>query len=301
MNRKAFLQQLAWLTAGTATAPSLIKILTSEGPFYKIRNNLGYFSMRGGTIGWMTTGESIVVVDSQYEETASEFLDGITTYGSGPSRVLFNTHHHGDHVSGNRAFANQSYRIIAHKNVPDLQRLQAEERGTLDEMELAETTFENQYSISAGDETVTAKYYGRAHTSGDSVIWFENANTAHMGDLIFNRLYPFIDRDGGASIAGWIELLETVAAEGDSDTVYIFGHGSPEFGVTGNREDLLYMRDFLSKLLEHTKSEIDEGKSREEIIQTTSFEQFPDHVSPSDFLSLPRNLDVAYRELKEDY
>lgn len=300
MNRKMFLRNIGLLSAGTVVAPSLLKTLRFGSPFYEIRNNLGYFSMRGGTIGWFVTEDTIVVIDSQYADTASEFIQGIRNYGSGPTQVLFNTHHHGDHVSGNGVFADENYQIIAHENVPELQRKQAEARDTLDEMTAAEITFSQEYVMSLGMETVIAKYYGNAHTAGDSVIWFENANVAHMGDLVFNRLYPFIDRDGGASISGWIDLLETVADEGDSETVYIFGHGNPEFGVTGHRDDLLYMRDFLTHLLDHTAAEIAAGKSRDEILETTSFDLFPDHLSPSDFLSLPRNLDVAYRELTEE-
>lgn len=300
MDRKLFLRQLGLLSAGAFAAPSLLKTFRAEGPFYQIRNNLGYFSMRGGTIGWFVTEDTVVAIDSQYADTAAQFLEGVADYGSGPARVLFNTHHHGDHVSGNGTFAGNNYEIIAHENVPNLQRRQAEARGTLDDMTAAEITFSEEYVMSPGMETIRAKYYGNAHTGGDSVIWFENANVAHMGDLIFNRLYPFIDRDGGASIEGWINLLETVADEGDTETVYIFGHGNPEFGVTGNRDDILYMRDFLTHLLDFTASEIAAGKSREEILETTSFDLFPDHLSPSDFLSLPRNLDVAYRELTEE-
>ena len=300
MDRKLFLRQLGLISAGAFAAPSLLKTFSFEGPFYQIKNNLGYFSMRGGTIGWFVTEDAVVAVDSQYADTAAQFLTGVDDYGSGPTRVLFNTHHHGDHVSGNGTFASENYQVIAHENVPELQRRQAEVRGTLNEITAAEITFTQEYVMSPGMETIRAKYYGNAHTAGDSVIWFENANVAHMGDLIFNRLYPFIDRDGGASIEGWINLLETVADEGDTETVYIFGHGNPEFGVTGNRDDILYMRDFLTHLLNFTASEIAAGKSREEILETTSFDLFPDHLSPSDFLSLPRNLDVAYLELTEE-
>jgi cyclase len=59
----------------------------------------------------------------------------------------------------------------------------------------------------------------------------------------------------------------------------------------------LYMRDFLSHLLEYTQQGIQEGKSREELLQIQQFDSFPDHESPSDFLSLPRNIDVAWLEL----
>lgn len=298
MNRLDFLKNLGLLSAGATILPKYLSSL-ARTPFSELRNGVGLFSMQGGTIGWYTTDDAIVVVDSQFPDPARAFVDGISDFGSGPEKVLFNSHHHGDHTGGNLVFENDGYNIIAHANVPGLQRKAAQNNDNEDAQAYAATTFDDQFRFDAGEETITAKYYGAAHTKGDSVIWFKNANIAHMGDLVFNRLYPFIDRNGGANISGWINLLETVAAEADSETLFIFGHGSPETGVTGNREDLLYMRDFLYHLLEYTQSAIKAGKSREEVISRTSFDEFPDHVSPSNFLSLPRNLEVAWLELTE--
>lgn len=298
MNRLDFLKNLGILSAGATIFPKYLSTL-AKSPFTELRNGVGMFSLQGGTIGWYTTDGAIVVVDSQFPDPARAFVDGISAFGNGPHKVLFNSHHHGDHTGGNLVFEQDGYSIIAHANVPDLQRTAAQNSDNEENQAYASTTFADQFSFDAGDETITAKHYGPAHTKGDSVIWFENANIAHMGDLVFNRIYPFIDRNGGAIISGWINLLETVAGEADSETLFIFGHGNPEFGVTGSREILLHKRDFLSHLLEYTREGIAAGKSREEITARTSFDEFPDHLSPSDFLSLPRNLDVAWLELTE--
>lgn len=294
MKRVDFLKQLIFLSAGSALLPKL-KIL-QDSPFAELRNGVGIFTMQGGTIGWFTTDDAIVTIDSQYPDPAGKFISGISNFGGGPEKVLFNTHHHGDHTNGNAVFAENGYRIIAHANVPDLQRISAE--GSENQPTVPDTTFEDDFELSVGNETIHAKYYGPAHTKGDSVIWFENANVAHVGDLMFNRLYPFIDRDGGALIANWIPLLEQVVDEADSDTLFVFGHGSPNFGVTGNSDDLLHMRDFLSHLMEYTRKGIADGKSREEITSIQSFNEFP-YFSPGEFLTLPRNVDVAWRELTE--
>lgn len=295
MKRADFIKKLAFLSAGSALLPKLR--LLQDSPFTELRNGVGIFTMRGGTIGWFTTDDAIVTIDSQYPEPAGKFVSGISNFGGGPEKVLFNTHHHGDHTNGNPVFEDHGYQIIGHANVPNLQRMSAE--GSENQPTVPDTTFEDVFNLSVGDETIHAKYYGPAHTGGDSVIWFENANVAHMGDLVFNRLYPFIDRDGGALIANWILLLEEVASEADSNTLFIFGHGNPGFDVTGNRDDLHHMRDFLSHLMEYTRKGIADGKSKEEIMDIQSFDEFPDYASPGEFLSLPRNVDVAYRELTE--
>lgn len=295
MKRVDFLKQLALLSA----SPVLLSKLRflQDSPFAELRNGVGIFTMQGGTIGWYTTDDAIVAIDSQYPDPAGKFVSGILNHGGGPEKVLFNTHHHGDHTNGNPVFAEDGYRIIGHANVPKLQRMSAE--GSENQPTVPSTTFEVGFDLSVGSETIHAKHYGPAHTGGDSVIWFENANVAHMGDLVFNRLYPFIDRGGGALTANWIPLLEQVVDEADSDTLFIFGHGSRDAGVTGNSDDLLHMRDFLSHLMEYTRKGIADGQSKEEIMDIQSFNEFPDYVSPGEFLSLPRNVDVAYRELTE--
>jgi cyclase len=297
MNRKTFLQNLGYITAGTLLTPSFLKHPRQNGPFFPMASDIGYFTGRGGTIGWFVTSDAIVAVDSQFQNSAEDFISGITDYGSGPTRILFNTHHHGDHVSGNGVLSSENFQIIAHENVPSLQRSVAEAQGNIDLMVAAEITFDDEYSVDLNTEIVTAKHYGNAHTGGDSVIWFENRNIAHMGDLVFNRWYPFIDRDGGASIRGWVNVLETVAAEADSETRFIYGHANADFGVTGNTSDILYMRDFLSKLLEHVSSGIQAGQSREEITRIEQFEDFPNHQSAGARLSLSANLNTAYDEL----
>ena len=48
-------------------------------------------------------------------------------------------------------------------------------------------TLTDVWGLEHGDEKVRIKHYGPAHTGGDVVIYFEKANVAHMGDLMFNR------------------------------------------------------------------------------------------------------------------
>lgn len=294
MKRIDFLKNVALLSAGTVFLPKMN--LFQDSPFTELRNGTGIFTMRGGTIGWYVSNDVTLAIDSQYAESAANFIGGIGSFGGGSETILINTHHHGDHTGGNGTFRESGYKIIAHERVPILQRRSSDDESTV---VAAEETFAEQHELDLGNEMVHIKYYGRAHTSGDSVTWFREANVAHMGDLMFNRLYPFIDRGSGASIENWINVLETVVDEGDSNTQYIFGHGNPEFGITGSSDALLRKRDFLSKLLEHTQAGIDAGQSREEITSQESFEEFPEFISPSNFLSLPRNLDVAYLELTE--
>src|SRR5690606_8592605 len=134
--------------------------------------------------------------------------------------------------------------IVAQANVPKLQAAAAERAGTLDRQVFADTTFEEAWRHDLGDETVTAQYFGAAHTNGDAIVHFERANVIHMGDLMFNRIYPVIDRPGGASIRNWVTVLEEAVETYPADAIYIFGHGNPKYGVTERPADIAVFRDY---------------------------------------------------------
>ena len=48
----------------------------------------------------------------------------------------------------------------------------------------------------------------RAHTDGDSIVFFGGVDVVHAGDVLFNGLFPYIDVEGGGSIDGLIAACE---------------------------------------------------------------------------------------------
>jgi glyoxylase-like metal-dependent hydrolase (beta-lactamase superfamily II) len=212
--------------------------------FEELRGGTGIFTGRGGTIGWLVTDEGAVVVDSQFPGTAEACVEGIKRRSRRGIHVLINTHHHGDHTSGNKIFRPSTKFIVAHANSAEWQQRTAAEEKSEAAQAYPDQTFTNVWQLKIGGEHVVATYYGFGHTSGDVAVAFEAANVVHMGDLVFNRFHPFIDRPAGASIANWITALERAAREHSADTTYIFGHGQDRFGVTGKRARL----DALSRL-----------------------------------------------------
>jgi len=283
--------------AHAATAPVRPPPLVTE--FKPLRRNVGLFTGRGGTIGWLVNDAALAMVDTQFAEPAEVFLRDLPGRGGRPLDVVINTHHHGDHTGGNSTVRPAAKSIVAHANVPELLRLRAEaEKTTVNPATVPDVTFADTWRLDLGDETVSARHFGPAHTRGDIVVLFEKANVVHMGDLMFNRLYPVIDRPGGAKIAGWIKILEKVAADYPQDAHFIFGHGQAKFGVVGGPAELLVFRDYLAGLLAHTGAEIKAGKSKEEILKLENLPGFPDfHAPPGRGNRLPMNLSVAYDEL----
>lgn len=311
MNRRAFFSSTAALTASACLLRSRLLAQAAQAPaqkkagppaveFVPLRRDVGYFTGRGGTIGWLASKEALLLVDTQFPDTASLCLAGLPGRGARQLDAVVNTHHHGDHTGGNGTCKPVSKTIVAHRNVPKLQMRAAERTNSLASQVFANELFDDVWRRELGGEIVTAQYFGPAHTSGDVVVAFEKANVVHMGDLVFNRLYPVIDRPGGASLAGWIKVLETVAKDYPADAVYIFGHGNSKFGVSGKRSDLLVMRDYIAGLLDHVGRQIAAGRSRDEIVRLENLPGFQDwHMPPGRGNRLPGNLGDAFDELTQ--
>lgn len=262
--------------------------------FTEIRNGAGYFTGRGGTIGYLIRPAAVVAVDSQFADSAPTFVAGLQerTKNRGVDR-LFNTHHHGDHTGGNNAFRDVAKRVVAHANATALIKAAAERQGAAPQL-VPDTTFTDVWREDIGGNWVRAKYYGAAHTNGDAVITFEGANVAHMGDLMFNRRVPVIDRTNGARVANWITVLEGAVKDHTADTVFIFGHAGANFPITGSNKELMHFRDYLTALLDHTRAAIKAGQTREQFIAAPlvlpKFEDFGQHTA--------NTLGIVYDEMK---
>jgi len=299
LNRRFFLRSSGLAAGGALLMPrDLFAGLFGQAEYQmqELRKNAGFFTERGGTIGWYMDNEGAAVIDSQFPEQAGHLIEEIRKNYDKNIDFLLNTHHHGDHTAGNIAFKNIANKVVAHKNSLKNQKKVAEAREEQREELFPDTTYETTWSQKAGKETITATYYGRAHTDGDSVIHLQNANLVHMGDLIFNRRHPFIDRGAGASIENWISVLEQVHRNFDDDTLFIFGHSGEGYPVTGNREDLKAKANYLYSLLEFVRKGIKDNKDVEQITASADVVPGAEEWTGSGF---ERNVRTAYQELTE--
>ena len=297
MNRRVFLSTSTM--ALTAAMTELRLLAQAPTSFQDLRRGVGLFNGDGGTIGWLVSPDGIVVVDSQMPTSAQACLDGLKQRSRRTIDLLINTHHHGDHTAGNQTFRPAVKQIVAHATCDKLHRQTAAAQKAEAAQAYADRTFADTWSGGIGDEKISARHYGPAHTGGDIVVTFERANVVHMGDLMFNRVHPFIDRPAGASIANWIKTLDAVPRQHDADTIYIFGHAKPGAAPSGSREALANLRSYLEAALAHARRQIDAGRSKEETQKSiAALPGFEDYASPIPLLSLSGVLGVAYDELR---
>lgn len=295
MNRRNFLQNSAF-TFGALTLTQQNILSSFFQPTWKITmltDNIGIFTEKGGTIAFLLSKNGIVVVDSQFPEQSVHLIDEMKKRSENPFKLLINTHHHGDHSSGNISFKGIVEHVLAHANSLKNQKRVAETQKTEDKQLYPDQTFTDTWCQKFGKEKICLSYHGAAHTDGDAIIHFEHANIAHMGDLVFNRRHPFVDRSAGANMKSWIEVLNKAVSKFDKNTIYIFGHAGTGFEVTGKADDLKKFGDYIGQILKFVEGEIKNGKTKDEVTKTTTLPFETEWKGDG----LNRPLQAAYEEL----
>jgi len=298
MNRRSFLQN----TSFTLGALALIKKSSLSAwfdPSWKItmlRDNIGVFTERGGTIAFMLYKKGIVVVDAQFPDTSQHLIEELKKRSGEPFTKLINTHHHMDHTSGNISFKGIVSHVLAHENSLKNQKRVAVAQKAEDKQLYPDQTFSDTWCEEIGGEKICLYYFGRGHTDGDAMIHFQHAGIVHMGDLMFNRRHPFVDRSAGASMKSWIEVLDKAVKKFGNKTQYVFGHAQDGYDVTGNADDLKKFSDYLGQVLHFAESEIKAGKTKEEFLKNTAIPGNTEWAGEG----IQRPLQAAYEELTSE-
>jgi len=168
-----------------------------------------------GDVAVRVTSEGLILIDDKYPENVPDVLAQVKAVSSLPIKYLLNTHHHGDHASGNVNIRQMGIDIIAHKNIR-ANFLRIKQPGE------PNIVFADQAAVYLGGVEVQLFYLGRGHTNGDTVIYFPDLKTVHTGDLIIDGM-PVIDYDAGGSAIEFVKTIDNLLKM-DFDTM-IPGHG----------------------------------------------------------------------------
>lgn len=295
MQRRIFLKNsLATAAALSIGSQQILKALSIEPwKITMLTKDIGIFTEKGGTIAFQFSKDGITVVDAQFPDSVTHLIDALKKQHDAPYHLLINTHHHGDHTSGNIVFKNMVTRVLAHENSLANQQRVANSQQTMDKQYFPNEIFQTMKTVHLGNENITLYYDGAAHTNGDGIIHFEHANIVHMGDLIFNRRHPFVDRSAGANIKSWIQVLEKSIGRFDDTTIFICGHSGNGYDIKGSKEMLRNFKTYLANLLEFVAKEIKAGKTKEEILANTEIPGSPEWKGDG----VQRPLQAAFEEL----
>jgi cyclase len=235
--------------------------------------------LRGGTHLLTGAGGNMIassgvdgtfLVDDQYGPLNAKIVAELLKLGRMPLRFVINTHWHGDHTGGNEAFGSSGAVIVAHANVR--KRMSSEQFIAAFDRKvdaspaaaLPVVTFIEGVTLHLNGDDVEVVHVEHAHTDGDALVKFRNADVLHMGDTWFNGGYPFIDLSSGGGIDGLIAAVDRGLAMSDSDTLIVPGHGP-----VGDRAKLRAYRDTLSAARERIAKLKAAGKSKDETVAAT--------------------------------
>lgn len=185
----------------------------------------------GGNIGLSYGEDGNVLVDDQYAPLTEKIVAAVKSVDPDPVKFVINTHWHGDHSGGNENLGKAGAVIVAHDNVR--RRMSIEQFSKLfgttaasPKAALPVVTFGEGVTLHLNGDEIRLVHVGRAHTDGDTLVYWTKANVLHMGDTFFHKVtLPFIDVDSGGSIDGAIAAVRSALQLANSHTKIIPGHG----------------------------------------------------------------------------
>lgn len=230
----------------------------------------------GGNIAVSVGNDGVAVIDNGIASVLEKLRAEISKITDKPVDYLINTHEHGDHTGNNQAFGADGTTLVSHRNL----RTSLIKNGVGNgeayvapaPEALPEITFNDEMTLYINGDTARLMHFANAHTDGDAVIYFQNNNVIHTGDILFNGLFPFIDMDNGGSLEGMLSALKSIVEIGDNNTKIIPGHGK-----LASKTDIVAHISMLESSRAMVAELIAAGKSDEEILQANPLASYQDY------------------------
>lgn len=255
---------IALVLVGAAAALAQRDFSKVEIKTQKVAEGIYLLQGSGGNLGLCAGPDDALLIDDQFAPLSEKIQAAVAKVNPKGVRFLLNTHWHGDHAGGNENFAKTGVAIFAHDNVrARMSREGVNAFGPVPASPYAALpvcTFSDSLTFHLNGQTITCFHMDPAHTDGDAVVWFREANVIHTGDCLFNGTYAVIDVPSGGSIGGMIRAEERIMALAGPETQIIPGHGP-----LASRKDLEAARDMLVTVRDRVAKLVTEGKTLEEI------------------------------------
>ena len=289
MKNKSILPALGILAAGAAMAQDaeLSWKPTEVEPGIFMLEGQGGFT--GGNLGLLVGDDGVVLIDDGVPNISATTVAAVEDLTKRPVNFLINTHAHGDHTGANAELHGKGATVVAH----DKLRAALLEDDAFPPAGLPELTFSDSVTFHLNGHTAYVFHLPAAHTSGDAGIHFAEANVIHTGDVLFNRIFPFIDLDGGGSVDGFIAGQQKMIAMADANTKIIPGHGP-----LANKADLQAAVDMLIDAQGLVNAMVADGSSLEEVKAANPLAKYGSWSW--EFITTERMTETLYRSLTSD-
>ena len=264
----------------------------------KIAGNLYTLEGQGGTIGVLAGPDGVLMVDTQFAPLGDKIVAAIKQISDGRIRFLINTHVHGDHTGGNENIGKLGATIFARENLrARLAKPAPQANGQpgvpAPPIALPILTYDAPMTIHMNGEDVQLIPVPAAHTDGDTMVYFPNANVIMTGDFYRSTGYPNIDRANGGTMNGMLAGFDAVIKLARPDTKIIPGHGAivDKTAVAAHKDMMIAVRDKVAALVR-------QNKSQEETVAAKPTADFDAKVTGATATTADRFVGQLYQELK---
>jgi glyoxylase-like metal-dependent hydrolase (beta-lactamase superfamily II) len=198
---------------------------------------------------------------------------------------LTTTHFHPEHAAGVLGFPtgtllirNQVQQEEMERHGEEMVRMfagQSEQWRSLltgEQLRSPDETFERDLRLDlGGGVTAQLLWFGATHTKGDELVFVDPDRTLISGDVVQNKVAPYIFGEGGTA-AGWIAVVDEVAKLNAQ-------HVLPEHSAIGDGTLVTQERSFLAELRDRSLVLKQDGDSTEQAGERLTVEfkrKYPD-------------------------
>ena len=252
----------------------------------KITDDIYVIFGEGGNTTVLLTNEGVILVDVKFDRNYDEIKKRIQALTDKHVKYVFNTHSHGDHTGGNPKFF-PSATFIAHRNARAAM-IQGKQPGA------PQVTYSDSIALNLGGKEVIGNYFGRAHTDGDTWVYFPAQKVLAAGDSFNNGLgtggtggYFGLFIAPGGSI---IEITKTL----DEVLKLDFNVVIPRHGPLATRAEVVKWRAEIEVVRNRIREMVRQGKSKEDVTKMliSEFRWEPNGII------VARSIDALMNELK---
>ena len=247
----------------------------------------------GGNTGVRVTDAGVILVDTKNlgDQFYDRLMEQIKSVTNQPVKYAVVTHVHQDHAGNIQKFVDAGAQVVASEG---LKANLATYTSAAGKPGAPNVTYAKDYTIKLGGAEVDVHYYGRAHTSGDSFVYFPDLKIVMTGDSVVG-VAPNVDFPQGGSAVEWPKTIENVLKL-DFETC-VPGHSAPG-KLTLTKAEVQEFKNKWDTLDARAIELVKKGTPKDQLLGQIKTDDIGWNVTGGQW-NQPARLDAFYEELSK--